>query len=409
MKPLNSVSADKPLQDKKTCNNRWRVDNDQVIRLWQGGKTCSEIARLQGVTYEAIRYHLKKVHSGPRANQARQKVNYNQKVNWRIYNEGLVKRGEVLLEISIFKDWAEELQRMNRGKPGRPFEFPNSFIEFLFRLKCGFTVGYRQVEGIARKLYILIPGCDKAPDYSTLQKRFVVLEVKLQVYQAENEQEVAIDSSGIKTSNRGEYKTLRYDDAKKKEYVKIHVEVNIKTNQVIACEVTSSGVHDSEVVDGLIKEGQKNGKINKGLMDSAYDNKKVYALLMADGIESGIKPARRGSLAGAIERYRRLKEMPSADLSKEERAALSRLGVVIEYLTDSQKWKDKVKYGKRWTVEGFFSAFKRIFSEHVFSRRYELMVKELKMKCSMMNLFRYICSGYNKATDDVKTVMKIPA
>ena len=407
MKPSNSISAIEPAKDEKIGNNRWRVDRNEVSRLGQAGKTCSEIARLQGVTYQAIDYHLKKIRYRQGEKQDRPKVDYNQRINWRVYNEGLVKRGEVFLELSIFKDWSEELDRMNKGKAGRPYDFPDSFIRFLMELKCRYKIGYRETEGIARKLCALIPACKKAPDYSTLQKRFESLEIVLAVYQNREAQEVAIDSSGIKTSNRGEYKTLRYDGAKKKKYIKIHIELNIKSNQVIACEVTTSDVADSQMAGDLITEGQKQGLIKKGLMDSGYDSKGVYNELMDEEIEPVIKPARKGDLSGAQERYQRLKE--KKDLSKEERAVLSRLEVVIEYLTDSQKWKDKTGYGMRWSVEGFFSAFKRILSDAVFSRKYELMVKELKMKCSIMNLFREICKGYRKTEEDVETVVKVPA
>lgn len=403
MKPSNIISA----TGSANLNNKWRIDRNEVQRLWQEGKTCAEISRIFGVTYQAIDYHLKEIRFHQGEKDEKKKIDYNQKINWRVYNEGLVKRGEILLEISIFKDWDEELSRMNRGKAGRPYEFPDSFIRFLMELKCRYKIGYREAKGIARKLCVFIPACEKAPDYSTLEKRFKVLEVSLCIYQDEKEQTVAIDSSGMKTSNRGEYKTLRYDGAKKKEYIKIHIELNIQTNQVIGCEVTTSDVADSEKVGDLIREGQKQGAIKRGLMDSAYDGKGVYGILIAEGIDPGIKPARKGDLEGALERYRRLKEKP--DLSKEERAILSRLAEVIEYLTDSKKWKDKKGYGKRWSVEGFFSAFKRVFSDAVFSRKYNLMAKEIMMKCSIMNLFRDICRGYRKVAEFEESAVKIPA
>lgn len=388
------------------------ITTDKVAQLKKEGKKVAEIARIYGVNRHTVYYHLEKL----RRTQAhllsspiQPSRDYNALIDWRVYNEGLVKRGEMLLEMSLFKDWAEELRRMNQGKLGRPFEFPESFIRFLMRLKCGFNVGYRQVEGIARKLYVLIPDCARSPDYSTLQKRFTILEVALEVYQGTELQETALDSSGIKTSNRGEYKALRYDQAKRKEYVKIHIGLNIKTQQVIACEVTASQVHDGEVAGDLIREGQKMGPVNRCLMDSGYDSKKVYGVLMDGGIKPVIKPARRGSLEGAKERYRRLKEKPDDKLNKVERAALNRLGEVIEYLADSKKWKDKMSYGMRWFVEGFFSAFKRIFSEHVFSHKQAIIIKELKLKCNMMNLFRYVCRGYQKTVVGTEAVVKISA
>ena len=51
------------------------------------------------------------------------------KRNWKSYNEELVMRGEFLLPIDMFDSWYEELDKMNEGKKGRPYEFPESFIK----------------------------------------------------------------------------------------------------------------------------------------------------------------------------------------------------------------------------------------------------------------------------------------
>ena len=49
---------------------------------------------------------------------------------------------------------------------------------------------------------------------------------------------------------------------KKKGYLKIHVAVNIKTNEIIALEVTDEKVHDGKVMDKLLKHVLKSN--NKG-------------------------------------------------------------------------------------------------------------------------------------------------
>ncbi|MFP3133669.1 MAG: hypothetical protein RXR19_06240 [Nitrososphaeria archaeon] len=46
------------------------------------------------------------------------------KRNWVKYNEELVMRGEFLLPIDMFENWYEELDKINEGKKGRPYEFP---------------------------------------------------------------------------------------------------------------------------------------------------------------------------------------------------------------------------------------------------------------------------------------------
>lgn len=286
---------------------------------------------------------------------------------------------------------------MNEGKVGAPYQYPESYMEFLLRLKSNFKIGYRETEGISRKLIRFIPGVKRAPDYTTIQQRFEAMEIELKTYQKGDRQEGASDSTGIKTSNRGEYKTIKYESKKKKEYVKLHVMVNIQTQEVIGIEITFGDVHDSQVIGSLVVQGLKNGELERNLMDSGYDGKKVYALHSEKGIEPIIKPTRKGTLSSARKRHEKLqKKKEKHRLDGEGEAELARLAVLIEYLEDSRLWKEKREFGLRWYSEGHFSAFKRIMGEHVFSKKYENIVKELKFKNNIMNLFKYISRGYRK-------------
>jgi hypothetical protein len=57
---------------------------------------------------------------------------------------------------------------------------------------------------------------------------------------------------------------------------------------------------------------------------------------------------------------------------------------------DLLKWKTKRKYEHRWTDETVFSTIKRTFGEYVYATRFENMIKEMKTKVSLYNLFRRI-------------------
>ena len=58
---------------------------------------------------------------------------------------------------------------------------------------------------------------------------------------------------------------------------------------------------------------------------------------------------------------------------------------VLTQKNDLQEWKDSVSYGKRWIVETVFSCIKRTFGEHVYSVKFENMVKEMMLKASLYN------------------------
>ncbi|MDI6840705.1 MAG: hypothetical protein QMD71_07665, partial [bacterium] len=68
-------------------------------------------------------------------------------------------------------------------------------------------------------------------------------------------------------------------------------------------------------------------------------------------------------------------------------ARLLRLQTLKEYLEDEELWKGINEYGKRWEAEGRYSVFKRMFGEHVFSRKMENIRREVILKVSLMNLF----------------------
>lgn len=57
---------------------------------------------------------------------------------------------------------------------------------------------------------------------------------------------------------------------------------------------------------------------------------------------------------------------------------------------DLLKWKTTRKYEHRWTDKTVLSSIKRTFGEYVYATRFENMIKEMKTKVSLYNLFRRI-------------------
>ncbi|MGI0130002.1 MAG: transposase [Thermoplasmata archaeon] len=128
--------------------------------------------------------------------------------DWPRYNESLVLRGEFYLDLGPFRQWNEELARMNRGKRGGQYRVPDSFVRWLVIWKQ--LVDYRGLEGLTRRLVRLglIP---TAADYTTLWHRLHGLtpSLKLPKY---TDLELGSDGTGLKTSNAGEYRIFRYGD-----------------------------------------------------------------------------------------------------------------------------------------------------------------------------------------------------
>ena len=150
-------------------------------------------------------------------------------MNWKKYNESLVKRGEILLDFDVIDNWDSELEKMNKGKEGRKFVYPDSFIKLLGYVRAYFHLPYRQTEGIVRAHAAnTLPSI---PHYSRICRRINRLDIKINYdddkssLQHDDNFVIAIDSTtGVKVTNRGG-EWIRHKWNVKRGYLKIHVAV----------------------------------------------------------------------------------------------------------------------------------------------------------------------------------------
>jgi Transposase DDE domain len=290
--------------------------------------------------------------------------------NWKKYNESLVKRGEILLDFDVIDNWDSELEKMNEGKEGRKFVYPDSFIKLLGYMRAYFHLPYRQTEGVVRAHAAnTLPSI---PDYSRICRRINRLNIKISDNDKSNLYDdnfvIAIDSTGVKVTNRGEW--IRHKWNVKRGYLKIHVAVDIKRKRILSLQVTSEQVHDGKVLPKLVDDITiKNNKIiDMTIADSAYDSNNNFQFLSFKGINPAIK-VRKNSRCRKTNHYQRNK-------------------TVKMQKNNLQNWKNSVSYGQRWIAETVFSCMKRMFGEYVTAIRFENMIKEMILKASLYNLFQ---------------------
>jgi hypothetical protein len=94
--------------------------------------------------------------------------------SWHDYNESLIERGRILMDISFLGSSKKEIKNMNKGKVGAAFEYSHTYIQFLAFLKIGFKIAYRTVQGIIRGLSDYI----KIEEIHFTQIRRRILKVK---------------------------------------------------------------------------------------------------------------------------------------------------------------------------------------------------------------------------------------
>jgi hypothetical protein len=64
--------------------------------------------------------------------------------SWHDYNESLIERGSILIDVSLLKSSYKEIKKMNIGKVRRaPFHYSNSYVTFLAFLNIRFKIAYR--------------------------------------------------------------------------------------------------------------------------------------------------------------------------------------------------------------------------------------------------------------------------
>ena len=290
-------------------------------------------------------------------------ISYNcQLVNWRAYNESLVRRGEVMLDFDVVDGWEEELEKMNEGKVGEPYHYPESFVQLLGYMRAYFHLAYRQTEGVVKAHARKVPSI---PDYSTISRRVNKLDIKIDK-RIGNDIVIALDGTGIKVANRGEW--IRDKWNVRRGYLKIHVSVDIRKKKVVSLEVTSEEVHDSKVMKKLVDRVSENNDVKRVLADGAYDSKKNFQYLYDNGIESAIKVRKNST-------------------GQSNGCCYPRKLIVLQQMKNFKKWKHSVSYGHRWTAETVFSAIKRMSGEYVMARKYPNMVKEMFLKVSLYNMF----------------------
>jgi len=291
------------------------------------------------------------------------------KRDWPKYNDHLVRRGELYLSLDFIAGWDAELSRMNTHKRGRRYRYPVPFIQWVATIYVLFSMPYRQMEGFLRKLSPFVHQ-DLAADYTTLFRRIRRFELPLSetINQTGEDVVVAIDSTGIKVTNRGEW--MREKWRIHRGWIKVHIVIDRKSRNILAMDVTDEKIPDDARCIPLVDSAQnslQSGTITEILGDGAYDHLAIFNKLEKRHISSAIKIR--------------------SNASRRSRGSAYRAECAREFLDSGyEDWAQRHDYGSRWSVEGVFSSMKRIFGESVKASSINGMFHELRLKFSVYNL-----------------------
>lgn len=278
---------------------------------------------------------------------------FKDKRDWKKYNEELIIRGEFYFDFDFLDNWDSEIEQMNKGKVGHPYEYPNSLFEYLSPLYS--FLDSRKLEGALRRLSRYIKKL-KACDHSTIIERLNKLNTGLDLDKSRT-YNVISDSTGNKLTNRGEY--IRHKWKVHRGWIKVSIIVDRKTKDLLDVEVSLEETTDEELAIKHL-ENLEDIKIERFYGDGAYYREQIYEILKSKDIVPVIKTRNDACTKGFDPMHTAARE--------------------IKELGGYKPWRDKYKYGDRWHVEGKISSTKRCNGECVRMINEKNFLKEAKMK-----------------------------
>jgi hypothetical protein len=161
-----------------------------------------------------------------------------------------VRRGELLFDTGFLSGWGRELGSLNEGKEGARYRYPSSLMSMLAAIHV-YLLPYRELEGFVRMFSGHVEGL-RVPDYTTMWWRISRISVELDPsVDPDEDVTIAVDSTGIKVSNRGEW--IRQKWAVKRGFIKVHLAVDVKTGKILSMEVTKEGAPDGRMLVPLVE------------------------------------------------------------------------------------------------------------------------------------------------------------
>jgi hypothetical protein len=209
------------------------------------------------------------------------------------------------------------------------------------------------------------------PDYTTISRRQTGLALELGSSRAQTPRHVVIDTTGLKVFGAGEWYVRKHGMSKgrRRTWRKLHLGVDEATKEILAVDLTASGVHDGPhmpaMLDRVLDEvGQVCG-------DRAYDSGRCYEAILSRGAVPTIPPRRNAQLSTA-------KDPPASRLERD--AVVRRIKHEGRY-----PWRTTSGATRQSLAENAVSRFKALVGVKLAARVFENQQVEALVKCRVLN------------------------
>jgi len=290
--------------------------------------------------------------------------------NWTTYNKSLVQRGSITIWISeeVIAAWHPEVE--GQRPRGGQIQYSDQAIECMLLLKAVYHLPYRQTVGFAQSVLDLLDADVRVPDYTTLCKRSADMDISVMGSRSGKAKHIVMDSTGLKLYGEGEWKVRQHGYSKRRTWRKIHLSINIESQEIEAVVLSEASVDDAEAGKELLT--QTSGVIDQVDADGSYDKRKVYEASQERGITRIIVPPRRDA---KIWQHGNSNKHP---LPRDENLRwIRRVG--------RKKWKQDSLYHQRSLAETAVFRFKIIFGNTLSTRTMSRQITEVRIKCVALN------------------------
>ena len=291
------------------------------------------------------------------------------------------------------------MQRLLIVSIGAPFQYADSFFASLTAVKSMIHIPYRNLMG----MILEVLNDEKVPHHTTIFRRIQSLDVQrngriITVTGSKGAAiRFAVDSTGLKQHNRGEW--IRQKWKVRRGFVKMHILVDVDTKKILAVRVTDDRTGNYPMFIPLLDDALENCvRAADPAPESSHADSSTRYSAYGDGayasrdnlkackernvtplIKLKVSSTPKGKGAGDVWGTAVRDQFGGSDPNR------------VKWLPDEEKkdnqkeWKVRVEYGKRWIVEIVFSAFKRMFGEHLYSLKWKNMIQEVNLKVATYN------------------------
>ena len=284
--------------------------------------------------------------------------------NWKQYNAALKTRGSLTVWLDKRMAWFAAAS----GKRGRSPKFSDAAIQLCLTLKNLFGLALRQTTGLVQSVRQLNGLAWPVPNFSTLCRRQLDLNVQVPYTRSQAGLHLLVDSTGIKFLGEGEWKCKKHGPERRRQWRKLHIGIDAQTLQVRAICVTSNNVSDAAVMPDVLQPLPEDEVLESLTGDGAYDTQPVHEEVITRGGIPIIPPRKNA-------RIRKGKAFVHRNAAI---AACRRLGRSI--------WKRWIGYHRRSLVETKMNCIKRL-GERLMSRTFERQVGELHIRAAILHRF----------------------